>query len=121
MQTIVTFCLACQQARRRLKCCNRSHHATAILAVAAEVAITKVHAPAVALTVLTDTPVPRIRKIIQSHHDMRKELLAPSNMANTTGNHLFDSSSNVWRQSFHQYRFVLLRYVWLDQVQRKFA
>ncbi|MFT0527956.1 hypothetical protein ACMSD7_08330 [Bacteroides thetaiotaomicron] len=44
MQTIVTFCLACQQARRRLKCCNRPHHVTAALAAVVEVAITKVHA-----------------------------------------------------------------------------
>lgn len=29
-----------------LKCCNRSHHDTAILAVVAEAATTKVHAPA---------------------------------------------------------------------------
>ena len=58
MQTIVTFCLACQQARRRLKCCNRSHHATVALAGAVEVAITKAHAPAAVLTVLTATPVP---------------------------------------------------------------
>ena len=57
MQTIVTFCLACQQARRRLKCCNRSHHVTvALAAAAAEAAITKVHVPAVALTALTATP-----------------------------------------------------------------
>ena len=41
-----------------LKCCNRSHHVTATLAVVAEAAKTKVHAPAVALTVLTATPVP---------------------------------------------------------------
>ena len=47
-----------------LKCCNRSHHATAILAVDGEDAITKVHVPAVVLTVLTATPVPRIRKIL---------------------------------------------------------
>lgn len=47
-----------------LKCCNRSHHVTAILAAVAEVAITKVHAPAVVLTVLTATPAPRIRKIL---------------------------------------------------------
>ena len=47
-----------------LKCCNRSHHVTVILAVVVEVAITKVHVPAVALTALTATPVPRIRKIL---------------------------------------------------------
>ena len=41
-----------------LKCCNRSHHATAALAAAAEAAITKVHEPAAALTALTATPVP---------------------------------------------------------------
>ena len=41
-----------------LKCCNRSHHATAALDAVAEVAITKVHVPAVVLTVLTATPVP---------------------------------------------------------------
>ena len=46
-----------------LKCCNRPHHDTAVLVVAAvEVAITKVHEPAVDLTALTATPVPRIRK-----------------------------------------------------------
>ena len=49
-----------------LKCCNRSHHDTAVLAGAAEAATTKVHVPAVALTALTTTPVPRIRKIIQN-------------------------------------------------------
>ena len=58
MQTIVTFCLACQQARRRLKCCNRPHHVTAGLVGAVEVAITKEHVPADVLTVLTATPVP---------------------------------------------------------------
>ena len=47
-----------------LKCCNRSHHDTVTLAVAGEVAITKAHVPAAALTVLTATPVPRIRKIL---------------------------------------------------------
>lgn len=47
-----------------LKCCNRSHHATANLAVVVEVAITKEHGPAAVLTVLTATPVPRIRKIL---------------------------------------------------------
>ena len=41
-----------------LKCCNRPHHATVALAVDVEVAITKVHVPAVVLTVLTATPVP---------------------------------------------------------------
>lgn len=49
-----------------LKCCNRSHHDTAALAVDAEAAITKAHEPAVVLTELTTTPVPRIRKIIQN-------------------------------------------------------
>ena len=58
MQTIVTFCLACQQARRRLKCCNRSHHETVVLAAVEEVATTKEHVPAVDLTALTATPVP---------------------------------------------------------------
>ena len=43
-----------------LKCCNRPHHETAVLDAVAEVAITKVHAPAVVLTALTATPVPRI-------------------------------------------------------------
>ena len=41
-----------------LKCCNRSHHVTVVLVVVVEVAITKVHVPAVVLTVLTATPVP---------------------------------------------------------------
>ena len=41
-----------------LKCCNRPHHVTAVLDEAVEVANTKVHVPAVALTVLTATPVP---------------------------------------------------------------
>ena len=36
-----------------LKCCNRSHHVTVVLVVVVEVAITKVHVPAVVLTVLT--------------------------------------------------------------------
>ena len=49
-----------------LKCCNRPHHVTAALVVAVEVAITKAHEPAVALTALTATPVPRIRKIVQN-------------------------------------------------------
>lgn len=49
-----------------LKCCNRSHHETVELEVAVEVAITKAHEPAEVLTVLTATPVPRIRKIIQN-------------------------------------------------------
>lgn len=49
-----------------LKCCNRPHHATAALAEVEEAAITKVHAPPVALTALTATPVPRIRKIVQN-------------------------------------------------------
>ncbi|MCS3023305.1 hypothetical protein NXW75_03755 [Bacteroides xylanisolvens] len=39
-----------------LKCCNRSHHATVVLAVAVEVAITKAHVPAEVLTALTATP-----------------------------------------------------------------
>lgn len=47
-----------------LKCCNRSHHAAVTLAVVVEVAITKAHDPAVVLTALTATPVPRIRKIL---------------------------------------------------------
>ena len=46
-----------------LKCCNRSHHATAIPAVAGEVAMTKVHVPAAALTVLTATPDPGFIRI----------------------------------------------------------
>ena len=41
-----------------LKCCNRPHHETDVLDVVVEVAITKVHVPAVVLTVLTATPVP---------------------------------------------------------------
>ena len=38
--------------------CNRPHHVTVVLVVVVEVAITKVHVPAVVLTVLTATPVP---------------------------------------------------------------
>ena len=37
---------------------NRPHHVTVVLVVVVEVAITKVHVPAVVLTVLTATPVP---------------------------------------------------------------
>ncbi|UWG72242.1 MAG: hypothetical protein [Bacteriophage sp.] len=46
-----------------MKCCNRPHHVTAVLAVAAEAAITKVHVPAVVLTDLTATPNPSFIRI----------------------------------------------------------